>query len=60
LLNLPLPGKIEAVIRDHEAIIVAIEKRNPDGAAAALRKHLSGTLSIIDQIRERHPDYFIA
>jgi DNA-binding GntR family transcriptional regulator len=60
LLNLPLPGKIEAVIRDHEAIIDAIEKRNPDGAAAALRKHLSGTLSIIDQIRERHPDYFIA
>jgi GntR family transcriptional regulator, rspAB operon transcriptional repressor len=59
LLNLPLPGKIEAVIRDHEAIVDAIERADPDAAAAALRKHLSGTLSIIEQIRERHPDYFL-
>ena len=59
LLNLPLPGKIEAVIRDHEAIVDAIERSDPDAAAAALRKHLSGTLSIIEQIRERHPDYFL-
>ena len=47
------------MIRDHEAIVDAIERGNPDDAAAALRKHLSGTLSIIDQIREQHPDYFL-
>ena len=47
------------MIRDHEAIVDAIERGDPDAATAALRKHLSGTLSIIDQIKERHPDYFL-
>lgn len=59
LLNLPLPGKIEAVISDHEAIMDAIARGDSDAAANALRQHLSGTLSIIDQIRQRHPDYFL-
>lgn len=59
-LNLPLPGKIELVIRDHEAIIDAIEKRDPEGAAVALRRHLSGTLSTIDQMRQQSPDYFLS
>lgn len=59
LLNLPLPGKTAAVIQDHESLIAAIKRRDPEGAAAALRRHLSGTLSIIEQIRERHPDYLL-
>lgn len=59
LLNLPLPGKIDAVIADHEAIIDAIARGDADGAANALRRHLSGTLSIIEQIRQRYPDYFL-
>ena len=58
-LNLPLPGKMEAVIRDHAALADAVARRDPDGAAAILRRHLSGTLSIVDQIRERHPDYLL-
>jgi DNA-binding GntR family transcriptional regulator len=58
-LNLPMPGKIESVIRDHEAIIDAVERRDPDGAAAALRRHLSGTLTTVDQMRSEHPDYFL-
>jgi DNA-binding GntR family transcriptional regulator len=58
-LNLPLPGKMEAVIRDHDSLAAAIARRDPEGAAAALRRHLSGTLSIVDQIRERHPDYLL-
>jgi DNA-binding GntR family transcriptional regulator len=58
-LNLPLPGKMAAVIRDHEALVAAIARSDAEGAAAILRQHLSGTLSIVDQIRERHPDYFL-
>ncbi|HEX2116335.1 MAG TPA: GntR family transcriptional regulator [Alphaproteobacteria bacterium] len=58
-LNLPLPGKMEAVIRDHEALVAAVARGDAEGAAAILRRHLSGTLSIVDQIRERHPDYFL-
>jgi DNA-binding GntR family transcriptional regulator len=57
LLNLPLPGKMAAIIRDHEAIVGAVARRDAEGAAAALRKHLSGTLSIVDQIRKQHPDF---
>jgi DNA-binding GntR family transcriptional regulator len=58
-LNLPLPGKVEAVIRDHEALAAAVARRDTEEAAATLRRHLSGTLSIVEQIRERHPNYLL-
>jgi DNA-binding GntR family transcriptional regulator len=56
-LNLPMPGKMETVLADHQAIIDAVRCGDPERAVAAMRKHLSGTLSIIDLIRERYPDY---
>lgn len=57
-LHLPSPGKGQAILADHEAILVAIDKSDEAAARAAVRKHLSGTLQAIDQIVERHPDYF--
>ena len=59
LLHLPLPGKMSAIIRDHEAIVAAVARGDADAAAAALRRHLSGTLSIVDEIRRQHPDYLL-
>lgn len=56
-LNLPMPGKMETVLADHRAIIEAVRSGDPEKAVAAMRKHLSGTLSIIDLICERYPDY---
>ncbi|MVA54533.1 GntR family transcriptional regulator [Agrobacterium vitis] len=56
-LNLPMPGKMQTVLEDHEAIVAAIASGNPEAAASALRKHLSGTLSIIDLISAEYPDY---
>jgi DNA-binding GntR family transcriptional regulator len=56
-LHLPVKGKTLAVVRDHTAIVDAIESGDADAAQAALRKHLSGTLSQVDQIRTRHPDF---
>ncbi|ACM38253.1 MULTISPECIES: GntR family transcriptional regulator [Rhizobium/Agrobacterium group] len=56
-LNLPMPGKMQTVLDDHEAIVAAIASGNPEAAASALRKHLSGTLSIIDLISAEYPDY---
>lgn len=56
-LNLPMPGKIEAILAAHETILAAIEAADGEAAAAAMRGHLSGTLSIIDDIRARYPDY---
>lgn len=56
-LNLPMPGKIQTVLSDHEAIVDGIRSGKVDVATAALRQHLSGTLSIIDVISAEFPDY---
>lgn len=56
-LHLPMPGKMQTVLADHRAIVDAIQSANPEEATAALRRHLSGTLSITDVIRERFPEY---
>jgi DNA-binding GntR family transcriptional regulator len=56
-LNLPMPGKMQTVIADHEAIVSAIASGRPDQAQAALRIHLSGTLSVADVISATFPDY---
>jgi DNA-binding GntR family transcriptional regulator len=56
-LNLPMAGKIQTVLDDHQAIIEGIRSGDPDNATSALRKHLSGTLSIINVISEKFPDY---
>ncbi|WP_269502034.1 GntR family transcriptional regulator [Burkholderia sp. IMCC1007] len=56
-LHLPVEGKTKAVVRDHTEILLAIEKGDPDAAQAAVRKHLSGTLHQIDQIRATHPTF---
>jgi DNA-binding GntR family transcriptional regulator len=56
-LTLPRKGKQEAIVRDHIAITDGIRARDPVAACDALRKHVSGTLSLIDTIRQEHPDY---
>ncbi|HEY2020097.1 GntR family transcriptional regulator [Paraburkholderia sp.] len=56
-LNLPVEGKTLAVVRGHTAIVDAIEKGDAKAAQVALREHLSGTLSQVDQIRASHPNF---
>ena len=56
-LHLPVEGKTMAVVRDHAEIIDAIENGDVEATQAALRKHLSGTLNQIDQIRTSHPNF---
>jgi len=59
-LHLPTAGKTEAILRDHRAIVRGIERQDPAAAQAALRKHLSGTLSAVDEICRQYPDYVAA
>ncbi|HJS04402.1 MAG TPA: GntR family transcriptional regulator [Variovorax sp.] len=59
-LHLPTAGKTEAILRDHRAIVRAIEAKDPAAAQAALRKHLSGTLSAVDEICRQYPEYVAA
>ncbi len=56
-LNLPARGKAQAVVADHEAILEALRARDLAGATEALRKHLAGTLSFIDKVRQTYPDW---
>jgi len=56
-LHLPSPGKAQNIVRHHKLIARAIEAKDPDAAQQHLRKHLSGTLSELDKIRGRYPEY---
>ncbi|GLR91987.1 GntR family transcriptional regulator [Bradyrhizobium iriomotense] len=56
-LHLPSPGKAQNIVRHHKLITRAIEAGDPDAAQQHLRTHLSGTLSELDRIRARHPEY---
>lgn len=58
-LHLPTAGKTESILRDHRAIVRAIEAGDPAAAQQALRTHLSGTLSAVDEICRQYPDYVL-
>jgi DNA-binding GntR family transcriptional regulator len=56
-LHLPVEGKGEAIVRDHTRIVDAIARGDAETAQRRVREHLSGTLSQVDAIRSRHPEY---
>jgi DNA-binding GntR family transcriptional regulator len=51
-------SKSEQVVVDHGRILDAIRASDVEGARAAMRAHLSGTLSRLDVLREQFPDHF--
>lgn len=58
-LHLPEQGKAERILRDHQRLLEAIAARDRQRAQQVLREHLSGTLSQIDDICRRYPDYVV-
>lgn len=46
------------LIREHQAIIDAIDERDAEKASSAMRNHLSGILSDLPSIEAEHPDLF--
>jgi DNA-binding GntR family transcriptional regulator len=58
LLTLPQPGRMPRVIREHAAVIAAIERGDADGAAAAMQGHLDGLRISMEDIRRVNPDFF--
>jgi DNA-binding GntR family transcriptional regulator len=59
-LHLPTPGKAQDIVRHHKLIVAAIGASQPDDAQRNLRKHLSGTLGYLAEIRARFPEYLSA
>lgn len=58
-LHLPMKGKVDQTIRDHEVIIAAIAAGDPAAAEQAARAHLTRSLAFVTEIRAHYPaDYF--
>jgi GntR family transcriptional regulator, rspAB operon transcriptional repressor len=57
-LHLPVAGKTQEVIRDHELILKAIAKSKTDEAQFRVRDHLSRSLAYSPKLREKYPTFF--
>ena len=57
-LVLPVPGRIEATLAEHQAILAALETRDPEAARAAVRGHLRQLISYLEPLERDRPDLF--
>lgn len=57
-LELPFSGKMVSIVEAHQAVLDAIGQGDPQAAAEAMRRHLTGTITRLEGLREAHPDYF--
>lgn len=57
-LHLPVKGKAAQIVRDHTAIVQAIEAGDPKLAQQKTREHLSQSLAYSKELRARFPAYF--
>ncbi|MGI6247569.1 MAG: GntR family transcriptional regulator [Pseudochelatococcus sp.] len=55
-LNLKNVG-VDRIVRQHEDVIDAIDKGDPDRAEAALRTHLANTLALLERVVGEFPEY---
>ena len=58
-LTLPVPGRMARVLREHAAIVKAIEAGDPARAANAMAAHLDGLSASIADVRDLNPEYFV-
>lgn len=57
-LILPAPGRVQATLREHQAILAAIEARNPATARSAVRRHLRQLIPYLEPLVHTRPDLF--
>jgi len=58
-LFLMVQARRQTVIKEHRAIVAALENGDEVAAEAAVRKHLGKSLAVIDDIQDRNPNYFL-
>ena len=58
LLTLPQPGRMARVIKEHAAVVAAIEGHDGDRAAEAMAGHLDNLRISMEDIRRMNPDFF--
>jgi DNA-binding GntR family transcriptional regulator len=59
-LVLPIPGRIEATLAEHEAILAALAAHDPEGARRATQLHLRQLLTYLEPLERDRPDLFAA
>ena len=57
-LELPRKGKAREIYEDHKAVYEAIKEKNLKQADKYIRKHLTGTVSKIEDIKKEKPYFF--
>jgi DNA-binding GntR family transcriptional regulator len=58
-LTLPLPGRMERVVDQHEAVLHAVETGHPRKALDAMRDHLDHVLSVPENAHTMQPEFFV-
>jgi DNA-binding GntR family transcriptional regulator len=57
-LILPVPGRIDATLAEHGAILAALEARDPAAARDVVRSHLRQLISYLEPLERDRPDLF--
>lgn len=55
---LPTPGRIAATLEEHQAIVAALEARDPAAARAATEAHLGKLITFLEPLAAARPDLF--
>ncbi len=57
-LILPVPGRVQATLAEHQAILAAMEARDPQAARAAVQAHLRQLITYLEPLERERPDLF--
>lgn len=58
-LILPAPGRMQATLEEHKAIVAALEARDPQAARDATRHHLSQLIKLLEPLVAERPELFV-
>lgn len=57
-LTLPEPGRVQQTLAEHQAIVAALEARDPEAARAATRHHLRQLVAFLEPLLTTRPELF--
>ncbi len=57
-LILPEPGRVQTTLAEHQAIVAALEARDPAAAREAIRHHLGQLITYLDPLIVTRPELF--
>jgi GntR family transcriptional regulator, rspAB operon transcriptional repressor len=57
-LILPVPGRVQATLAEHYAVLSALEARDPVAARTAIQNHLGQLITYLEPLERDRPDLF--